>query len=100
VSDLKVEPEVLHRVGTVFERAGSDIAGMGADAPLGEAVAAVPQLKTADACRKAEADVAAQTTAAAEAARGYGEKLKAAARWYEMRDAAAANAIKKIAEIG
>ena len=93
---LKVNPPVLQNVGTSFGRAADGLAGLQADAPLGGAAGAVSQLRTAEACRKAQADVAAETTAVAEGARTFGDNVDTAARWYEKRDQAAAEAINKI----
>jgi hypothetical protein len=92
---LKVDPQALVGAGTAFGRAGDGLAGLQADVPLGDAAGAVPQLQTADACRKAQSDIAAQTTAVADAARTFGENVHTAAGWYTSRDQAAAQAIQK-----
>jgi hypothetical protein len=93
---LKVDPAELQNAAELLGRAAEGLSRLRADAPLEDAAAAVSQLRTAEACRKTQADVAAQTAAAAAGARQFGENLAAAAKWYEMRDEAAAEAIKKI----
>ena len=93
---MKVNPSVLQRVGTAFGQAGDGMAGLQADAPLGDAASSVAQLQTANACRKAQSDLAAQTAALADDAREYGENLHTAAGWYNTRDQASAEAIKKV----
>lgn len=92
---LIVDPAVLAGAATAFTHAGTDLAALGADAPLGEAAAAVPQLATAGACQQAQAAVAADTTAAADAAKTFGDNLNSAAQRYEAQDQAAATAIEK-----
>ena len=57
---LKVNPRALQNVGSSFGQTGDGLAGLQADAPLGDAAGAVPQLETGDACRKAQIDVAAK----------------------------------------
>lgn len=93
---LKVDVGVLHSAGTSFGRAADGLGGLQADAPLGDAAAAVPSLQTAAACLDAQSDVAAATAEVADGARGFSENLQTAARWYEKRDQAAADAITKI----
>jgi phosphosulfolactate synthase (CoM biosynthesis protein A) len=93
---LKVDPAELQNAAELVGRAAEGLSGLQADAPLADAAAAVSRLQTAEACRKAQADVAAQTAAVADGARHLGENLGAAARWYEIRDEAAAEAIQKI----
>jgi Excreted virulence factor EspC, type VII ESX diderm len=93
---LKVNPDVLRKVGAAFGQAGDGLAGVHADAPLADAAGAVPQLQTAEACAKAQADVAAEMTALAAGARKYGENLNSAAHQYQTRDEASAAAIRKI----
>lgn len=93
---LKVNPDVLRNVGAAFGEAGDGLAGVQADVPLGDAASAVPQLQTASACRRAQADVAAEMTVLVNGARTYSENLTNAARLYQMRDEASAAAISKI----
>ncbi|MGX9788713.1 type VII secretion target [Mycobacterium sp. MMS18-G62] len=93
---LKVDPAELQTAAEAVGRAADGLSGLQADAPLGDAAAAVSRLHTAEACRRAQADLAAQTAAAADRARQFSESLESAARWYEMRDEAAAEAIKKV----
>jgi Excreted virulence factor EspC, type VII ESX diderm len=93
---LRVNPDVLRTVGTAFGQAGDGLAGVHPDAPLGDAASAVPQLQTAAACGKAQADVATEMAALADGARKYGEKLNSAAHLYQTRDEASAAAIRKI----
>jgi uncharacterized protein YukE len=94
--NLRVNPPVLQSAGTSFGQAADGLSGLQADAPLADAAGAVSQLKTADACRKAQSEVAAAVTALAERARNYGENLHTAAGRYAKRDQEAAEAIKKI----
>jgi Excreted virulence factor EspC, type VII ESX diderm len=93
---LKVNPDVLRNVGTAFGQAGDRLAGINADAPLGDAASAVPQLQTAVACGKAASDVAAEMIEIAAGARKYSENLNSAAHQYQTRDEASAAAIRKI----
>jgi len=69
---------------------------MQVDAPLKDAAAAVHSLQTSEACRAVAVELAAEVTAASGDARLFCDNLTAAARWYEMRDQAAADAIEKI----
>jgi hypothetical protein len=96
VTTLKVDSGVLHSAGTSFGQAADGLGSLQADASLGDAAAAVPFLQTAEACLAAQSDVAAATLEAAEGARRFSENLQTAARWYEKRDQAAAEAITKI----
>jgi hypothetical protein len=97
VSDvLKVNPDVLRTVSAAFGQAGDGLAGVQADVPLGDAASAVPQLQTAAACTKAQADVAAEMTVLVDGARKYSENLNNAAHLYQTRDEASAAAIRKI----
>ncbi len=96
MTTLRVNPPVLRDAATTFGQAATGLGGLHADAPLGEVAGAVSGLRTADACLKAQADVANETNAAAGDARKFGENLTTAAQWYEKRDQAAAEAIKKI----
>lgn len=93
---LKVDPDVLRKVGHTFGLAGGQVAGLGADAPLGEAAGAVPQLATAAACRAAQAEVAAEVAGIASRAKGYAENLATAAGQYVASDEAAGAAIRRI----
>jgi Excreted virulence factor EspC, type VII ESX diderm len=93
---LKVNPEVLRKVGAAFGQAGDGLAAVHADTPLGDAAGAVPQLQTAAACTKAQTDVAAEMAVLVEGARRYGENLNNAAQQYQARDAANARAIQDI----
>ncbi|MCF6391089.1 hypothetical protein L2K20_29380 [Mycobacterium sp. MBM] len=92
---LIVDPAVLSSAATAFAQAGAQLTGLGADAPLGEAGAAVPQLATASACQQAQSAVAAGTGAAADAATTFGDNLIDAAQRYEAQDHAAADSIEK-----
>jgi hypothetical protein len=94
---LKVNTDVVRNVGTAFGKAGEGLAGLRADTPLGDAAGAVAQLQTGEACRKAQADVAAEMTALAEGARKYSANLTTAAQRYQARDRASGDAIKTIA---
>lgn len=93
---LQVNPQVLTAAGTVFGQAGAGVAGLGADAPLGEAARAVPALQTAAACLQAQSDVGALTAAVAGAAREFGANLHTAAARYESADAAGRAAIGRV----
>ena len=93
---LKVNPDVLRSVGAAFGQAGDGLAGVNADAPLGDAARAAPQLQTAAACGKAQADVAAEMKALIDGARKYSENLNNAAHLYQTRDDASAAAIRRI----
>jgi hypothetical protein len=93
---LKVNSQALQNAATVFGQVGDGLAGLQADAPLGDAASAVSQLQTAAACRIAESEVAATVSSLADRVRKYGENLHTAAGRYEKRDHEAAGAIKKI----
>lgn len=97
---LVVDPGALASAGTAFEQVGAGLAGLGADGPLGEAATAVPQLTTAAACQHAQTAIAADTSAAAEAAKTFGSNLNSAATRYETQDQAAAAAIGTVAVPG
>lgn len=93
---LIVDPAALTSAATAFGQAGAGLADLGADGPLGQAAAAVPQLATASACQNAQSAIAADTTAVAEAADTYGSNLDIAANRYETQDLAAAETIDKV----
>ena len=99
MTNLKVDADVLHSAGASFGQVADDLGSLQADAPLGDAAATVPSLQTGAACLAAQSDVAAATTEVADGARQFSESVATAARWYEKRDQAAAEAITKI-EIG
>jgi len=90
---LQVDTDELRRVGSNFTGAGDKLAGLRADAPLGDAAAAVPQLQTAAACRAAQSTVAAEMTTIADAARTYGSNLRSAADQYDSTDEASGGTI-------
>jgi hypothetical protein len=93
---LKVDPADLRNAAALCGRVADGLLGLHADVPLGDAAAAVSRLQTAEACRRAQTDVAVQTAVVASAARQFGQSLGSAARWYEMRDDAASEAITKV----
>jgi hypothetical protein len=93
---LKVNPEVLRKVGAAFGQAGDGLAQVHAETPLGDAAGALPQLQTAAACTKAQTDVAAEMAVLVEGARKYGENVNNAAQQYQTRDEASAAAIRDI----
>lgn len=93
---LRVDPAALQTAGAAYRHAGGELADLRADAPLAEAASAVPHLRTADACQRAEAEIAAHIAELADGAREFGRNLDAAAGWYQQRDQASAAAIKKI----
>ncbi len=83
---LKVNTDELRNVGAAFTAAGDKLAGVQADAPLGDAAAAVPQLQTASACTAAKSAVAAAMSNIVTSARAYGDNVSAAAGQYESTD--------------
>ena len=85
---LKVNTDELRDVGSAFTAAGDRLAGVQADAPLGDAAAAVPQLQTANACIAAKSTVANEMSAIVTGARTYGANLSSAAGQYESTDQA------------
>ncbi|MBJ7341908.1 type VII secretion target [Mycolicibacterium sp.] len=93
---LKVDPKVLQAAGATFDRASDGLARVAPDAAMSGAAAGVPQLATAAACGVAQADIAAEVTAAAEAARQYGESLGTAAGRYVQQDQSAASAVQGV----
>lgn len=90
---LKVNSDELRRAGSNFTAAGDKLAGLHADAPLGDAAAAVPQLQTAAACRAAQTTVSAEMTTIADAARAYGANLTSSAAQYDSTDEASGGTI-------
>jgi hypothetical protein len=92
---LKVDPDVLRSVGREFEQAGNSLSALQADAPLGKASAAVPQLQTGAVCKAAQTSVATEMATLAGNAHAYGGKLTTAAQMYETRDRESAEAIRK-----
>jgi hypothetical protein len=79
-----------------FDGTAGVLADLHAEAPLNDAAAAVPALRTAGACRAAATEVAAEIAAVSDNARGFSENVEAAARAYENRDQSAAGAIEGI----
>jgi hypothetical protein len=92
---LKVNPPVLQSAATSFGQAAEGLGSLRAAASLAEAAAAVPSLQIAVASLAARCDVASETTALTDDATQFSGNLQTAARWYERRDQAAAEAIKK-----
>ena len=90
---LVVDPTALTTAGAVFDQQGSQLAGLGADAPLGDAASAVPDLQTATACRDAQSAVQSDVAATAAAVSSYGTNLAVAANRYGAQDQAAAESI-------
>lgn len=90
---LRVDPGALMTAGTEFDQAGASLAALGADGPLGDAAAGVPQLATAAASLNAQSAIAAETDEVAAAVTTYGANLNAAAAQYESRDQTAAASI-------
>jgi hypothetical protein len=93
---LKVSPPVLQSAATSFDQAADGLGSLQAAVSLGAAAAAAPSLQIAAASLAAQSDVASETAALADGARQFSGNLQTAARWYEKRDQAAAEAIKKI----
>ncbi|AHC23445.1 MULTISPECIES: type VII secretion target [Mycobacteriaceae] len=91
--NLVVDPASLTAASTLFRQAGAQLTGLGADAPLTGAAAAVPQLQTGAACHAAGTAIAADTAALAESVQSYADNLSAAATRYTDQDAAAAEAL-------
>ena len=83
---LKVNTDEVRSVGAAFTAASDKLAAIQADAPLGDAAAAVPQLQTAGACTAAKATVATEMSAIAAGARTCGVNLNGAATQYESTD--------------
>lgn len=94
--NLRVETDELRTVGTAFTASGDRLAAANADAPLGEAAAAVPALQTGSACLDAQSAVAAEVSALASSARSYGTKLHDAAARYEQTDARSGEQIRRV----
>lgn len=92
---LRVDPAALAGAATAFNQAGTGLAELRAEGPLGEAAAAVPQLATASACRQAQSAIATDTASMAQAVTAFGANLDSAAGQYEAQDQAAAAAIDK-----
>jgi hypothetical protein len=90
---LKVNTDELRNVGSAFTGAGDKLAAVQADAPLGDAAAAVPQLQTAGACNAAKASVATEMSNIATGARTFGGNLSSAAGQYESTDRASGGTI-------
>lgn len=93
---LQVDTDELRRAGSKFTAAGDTLAGLRADAPLGDAAAAVPQLKTAGACRAAQSAVAAEMASIADAARTFGSNLSSTAEQYDSTDQRSGGAIADV----
>jgi hypothetical protein len=92
---LSVDSTVLHSAAITFTQAADELRGLQADAPLSEAAVAVRSLQTGAACRGAQDEIVAETAAVTNGARQFSENLGIAARWYDGRDQAAAEAIEK-----
>lgn len=86
MTELQVDTSEVRRAGNSFTAAGETMAGLQADAPLGDAAAAVPELRTADACRAAGTTVATEMSKIATAARDYGSNLNTTADQYDATD--------------
>ncbi|MGE2835365.1 type VII secretion target [Mycobacterium sp. SMC-4] len=93
---LKVNTDELRTAGNSFTAAGERLANVKAEAPLGDAAAAVPGLQTAVACRSAQTAVAAEMSALAGGARSYGTKLRDAAGRYEQTDNRSGEQIRSV----
>ncbi|MGE2728197.1 type VII secretion target [Mycolicibacterium vaccae] len=93
---LKVNTDELRSAASSFTAAGERLATAQADAPLGAAAAAVPGLQTAEACLGAQTAVAAEMSALASAATGYGANLHDAAARYEQTDARSGQEIRAV----
>lgn len=83
---LKVNTDEVRSAGGAFAAAADKLAAVQADAPLGDAAAAVSQLQTGSACTAAKATVATEMSTIAAGARAYGSNLNGAASQYESTD--------------
>lgn len=90
---LEVDPAVLRSAATTFNHAAGALGSLKAGDAVGDAAVAVPSLHTADACRAAAAEIAAEVAALSENLSQFGADLEAAAHAYEARDQAGAKAI-------
>lgn len=88
MTELQVDTSEVRRAGHSFRNAGEKMAGLQADAPLGDAAAAVPELQTAEACRAASTTVATEMSSIAATARDYGSNLVTTADQYDATDQA------------
>lgn len=93
---LKVTPDELRQAGAMFTAAGDRLAAVKADAPLGEASAAVSGLQTASACDAAKDAVAGQMSGIVTVARTYGSNVTGAADKYEATDRASGSKIAAV----
>ncbi|MBV5246500.1 ESX-1 secretion-associated protein [Mycolicibacterium sp. PAM1] len=87
---LDVDTDHLRATAASFVAAAEQIAELDADAPLADAAAAVPALRTAAACAAAITTVLDDTTSIADMARTFGADLRSAAETYEATDDASA----------
>ena len=88
MTELQVDTSEVRRAGSSFTTAGETIAGLQADAPLGDAAAAVPELQTAGACRAARTTIATEMSKIAAAATEFGSNLVTTADQYDATDEA------------
>ncbi len=93
---LRVDTDELRNAGCAFTAAGDGLAAVRADTPLGDAAAAVPGLRTADACDFAKNVVARELSAIAAGVRTYGSKLSSAAALYESTDDGSGRTIQRV----
>lgn len=83
---LRVNTDELRNAGSAFTTAGDGLGAVRADVPLGDAAAAIPGLRTAEACTVAKNAAAIELSGIAAAARTYGSNLSTAAALYESTD--------------
>lgn len=93
---LRVNTDELRNAGSAFTTAGDGLGAVRADAPLGDAAAAIRGLRTADACDVAKNAVATELSAIAAAARTYGSNLSSAAALYESTDDGSGQTIQQV----
>lgn len=93
---LKVNPDELRQVGAAFTATGEKLAAMKADAPLGDAAAAVSGLRTGSACDAAKDAVAARMSGLVTGVRTYGTNVTGAADKYEATDRASGGKIASV----
>ncbi|MDZ4265720.1 MAG: type VII secretion target [Mycobacterium sp.] len=93
---LRVDTDELRDAGSAFTAAGDGLAAVRVDTPLGDAAAAIPGLRTADACDVAKNVVAKDLSAIAAAVRTYGSNLGSAAALYESTDDGSGRTIHQV----
>ena len=93
---LDVDTDQLRSVGASFVDVAEQIIALRADAPLADAAAAMPALRTASACNAVVTTVVGEMTTIADAARAYGAGLRSTADEYESTDEASAENVNGV----